>query len=117
MAYDLKYKQAAAEITFPVSLGRFAFDPNTSLPWDWRALLSELEAAEDCKLAFGTSGFLSLDPEEETGGGWYFKGFPSKRLPVPENGLNLGSASPGFSSTVTSNKELSSLHNRKSANN
>lgn len=57
-------------ITFPVSLPRFGFEPNTSLPWVWGALLCELEAVEGCELTFWAAGFLSLDPEEETGGGW-----------------------------------------------
>lgn len=96
-------------ITFPVALLRLAFDPKTSFFWDWSALLCELDAAEDCEFPFGTSGFLSLDPEEETGGGEFFKGFPSKRLPVPVNGLNLGSVSAGASSTVRRNKGMSDL--------
>lgn len=58
------------QITFSVSLLRFGFDPNTSFPWVWGALFFELETVEDCELTFGTLGFLSLDPEEETGGGW-----------------------------------------------
>ena len=47
-----------------------------------------------------TLGCLSLDPKWETDGGWQFKGFPSKRLPDPVKGLNLGSVSAGASSAT-----------------
>lgn len=83
--------------TFWGSLVRFTFEPNTSFPWVWRVLPCELDPAVDCPPPLATLGCFSLDPEEDTGRGWFFKGFPSKRLPAPVNGLNLGSGSAGTS--------------------
>lgn len=93
-----KYKKLQNSlITFCVSFDLFAFDPNTSLPCDWRELLWVLDPEEGCPLPLEVTGCLSLDPEEDAGAGSYFKGFPSRRLPAPVKGLNFGSASAGAS--------------------
>lgn len=92
--------------TFCVSLGdRFTFEPKTSFPWDWREELCELDPAEGCPLPRLT-GLLSLDPEDETGGGSYFWGFPSNLLPTPQKGLNFGSGSTGASWTENRDRQF-----------
>lgn len=92
--------------SFCVSLGdRFTFEPKTSFPWDWREELCELDPAEGCPLPRLT-GCLSLDPEDETGGGSYFWGFPSNLLPTPQKGLNFGSGSTGASWTENRDRQF-----------
>lgn len=87
--------------TFLVSLGfRLAFPPKTSFPWDCLVAFWELDPAEGWPLTFLVSICLSLDIEVEDSGGCCLDGFPSKRLPTPVKGLNLGSASAGGSSSV-----------------
>lgn len=89
-------KLQSSLITFCVPFGLFAFDPNTSLPCDWRELLWALDPEEGCPLPLEVTACLSLDPEE-AGEGSYFKGFPSRRLPAPLKALNFDSASAAAS--------------------
>lgn len=107
-----QYKLTKPKSTFCASFGvRLTVDPNTSFPWVWWAAVWELDPAEEgcAALPLAFSGRLSLDPEEEAGAGSYFKGFPSKRLPTPVNGLNLGSSSAGASSTARKRSEKINL--------
>lgn len=82
------------ESTFCVSFGvGFVPEPKTSFPEVWRAEVPDevdpdpLAAPDRC-----TCGI-----EEETGTAACCGGFPSKRLPMPVNGLNFGSSSTGSS--------------------
>lgn len=72
---------------------RLAFEPKTSFPGVGALELCELELEATAVPPPDMLAFLSWGADDDTGGDPVCKGFPSKRLPTPVNGLNFGSAS------------------------
>jgi hypothetical protein len=69
-------------------------EPNTSFPEAWRCEVPADEPGPDVLL------FVRWDVVSVNGATEYFSGFPSRRLPTPVKGVNLGSSTSFDSSEI-----------------